>query len=412
MDRRPPTPALIAALITALIAVLAPVPALGDDLAERRARVERRLDKAAEQLEESTTRARKASLALLRARAELGLARGHLARTRGELLAAEALDRQLQAELDAAGARLARARHELTAGRRELAEQEDRLRVVVADAYQGSDPDLLGLSLVLTTQDPAELASRMNADDDVLNLQTSILDQLAAARVVLTVQREELAAARREVAGRRKAAAENLSGMRTLEAQAEQAAQQVRSQVGKRREARSQAVRARVSDQQAIRQLRAERTHVQSLIRRRAARTAYSGSVDSGGVLAAPVSGSITSGFGYRTHPIWGYRSMHDGIDFGVGCGTPVRAAAAGTVLATYYSSAWGNRVILDHGVVKGVGLATISNHLASWSVTAGQQVSRGQVIGYVGTTGWSTGCHLHYTVLRNGTAVDPAAWL
>ncbi|WP_447383288.1 M23 family metallopeptidase, partial [Streptococcus pseudopneumoniae] len=82
------------------------------------------------------------------------------------------------------------------------------------------------------------------------------------------------------------------------------------------------------------------------------------------------------------------YRALHDGVDFGAGCGSPVRAAADGTVLSTYFQSAWGNRVIIDHGALRGVGVATISNHLSSWAVAPGQRVSRGQVIGYVGSTG------------------------
>jgi murein DD-endopeptidase MepM/ murein hydrolase activator NlpD len=134
--------------------------------------------------------------------------------------------------------------------------------------------------------------------------------------------------------------------------------------------------------------------------------------VGDGGTLAMPSQGWLTSGYGWRTHPIFGYRSLHDGIDIGAACGTPVVAAAAGTVLSQYASSSYGNRVIIDHGLVGGVGLATTSNHLSSFAVTAGARVERGQVIGHVGSTGWSTGCHLHFSVLRNGVAVDPAPWL
>jgi murein DD-endopeptidase MepM/ murein hydrolase activator NlpD len=81
-------------------------------------------------------------------------------------------------------------------------------------------------------------------------------------------------------------------------------------------------------------------------------------------------------------------------------------------VLSRYWSDSYGNRLIIDHGVAKGVGLATIYNHATHYTVSTGQQVRRGQVIGYVGTTGWSTGCHLHFTVMDNGKAVDPMNWL
>ena len=124
------------------------------------------------------------------------------------------------------------------------------------------------------------------------------------------------------------------------------------------------------------------------------------------------VPGPVTSPFGWRIHPIYGYRALHNGIDIGVGCGTPIRAPHGGTVLTQYYQSAWGNRVIVDHGVKYGVGVATTYNHLSAFAVSIGEHVRRGQVIGYVGTTGWSTGCHLHFSVLENGVAVDPLKWL
>jgi murein DD-endopeptidase MepM/ murein hydrolase activator NlpD len=89
-----------------------------------------------------------------------------------------------------------------------------------------------------------------------------------------------------------------------------------------------------------------------------------------------------------------------------------MRAAGPGTVLSSYWSSVYGNRLIVDHGIVRGVGLATIYNHATRYIVGVGQRVSRGQIIGYVGSTGWSTGCHLHFTVMVNGKAVDPMKWL
>jgi len=124
------------------------------------------------------------------------------------------------------------------------------------------------------------------------------------------------------------------------------------------------------------------------------------------------VLGWITSPYGMRFHPVYRYMSLHDGTDFGAGCGTPVRAAASGTVVATYYHSAYGNRIILDNGYQRGVGLATTYNHLSRYSTYAGQRVARGEIIGYVGTTGASTGCHLHFMVLENGATVDPMTWL
>ena len=124
-----------------------------------------------------------------------------------------------------------------------------------------------------------------------------------------------------------------------------------------------------------------------------------------------PVNGPVTSPYGYRVHPIYGYYSLHDGVDFGAGCGQPLYSAGSGRVIQRYFSSVWGNRMIIDNGYARGVGLGTIYNHATSYIVGVGQHVRRGQVIGYVGTTGWSTGCHLHFTVMVNGRPTNPMSW-
>jgi murein DD-endopeptidase MepM/ murein hydrolase activator NlpD len=132
-----------------------------------------------------------------------------------------------------------------------------------------------------------------------------------------------------------------------------------------------------------------------------------------GGRLAWPVSDPyVTSPYGMRLHPILNYWKLHDGTDFGAGCGTPVYAAASGTVVSAYYDSAYGNRLTISHGPIGGVGLSTSYNHLTSFVVGSGDQVRQGDLVGYVGTTGWSTGCHLHFMVYENGSTVDPMAWL
>ena len=115
-----------------------------------------------------------------------------------------------------------------------------------------------------------------------------------------------------------------------------------------------------------------------------------------------PVSGPVTSPFGWR----WG--RMHEGIDIGVGYGTPIRAAAAGTVIYCGWESGYGNLVVLDNGG----SLATAYAHQSSIAVSCGQQVSQGQVIGYVGCTGHCFGPHLHFEVRIDGNAVDPLGYL
>ena len=126
------------------------------------------------------------------------------------------------------------------------------------------------------------------------------------------------------------------------------------------------------------------------------------------GTLRRPVGGPVTSSFGTRVHPVTGTRKLHDGTDFGVPCGTPVHAAGAGTVVSRGVRGAYGNQVVVQHGD----GLETSYNHLASQSVTVGERVTRSTVVGRVGSTGVSTGCHLHFMVRRDGTLTDPMTLL
>jgi murein DD-endopeptidase MepM/ murein hydrolase activator NlpD len=122
------------------------------------------------------------------------------------------------------------------------------------------------------------------------------------------------------------------------------------------------------------------------------------------GGMAAPTIGRVTSGYGMRRHPILGYRRMHAGIDFGAAYGTPVYAVTDGTVAMAGRNGGYGNFIKLSHGG----GMGTGYGHLSRIAVRPGQGVKRGQVIGYVGSSGMSTGAHLHYELYRNGVAISP----
>lgn len=402
-------------------ALIAPVASAEDDLRGRERVVEQRIEGANEDLDHSSARLRDAAAALQRAQVRLGTAQARLAQTRGELAAARAFDAEMEARLVAAVARLRSARADLADGRRKVTEQQETLGRIVVQNYQQGDPALMGLSMVLTSQDPTELTGQLNSVGNVMDKQAVVLARLEAARALLTVQEQEVAAAREEVARQRESAAVNLERKQSLEAQAAAAEEAVAGLVSARASAQQQATQARAADLAELAALRREQQRIAAVLQQRAAaaraRAAAAGQpVDGGrsvstGFLDYPVAGTVTSPYGWRTHPIHGYRSLHDGTDFGAACGTPIRAAAAGTVLETYFQSAYGNRVVIDHGFHGGVGLATISNHLSGYAVGPGDAVQRGQVIGYVGNTGWSTGCHLHYTVLENGVPVDPFAW-
>ena len=129
-----------------------------------------------------------------------------------------------------------------------------------------------------------------------------------------------------------------------------------------------------------------------------------SGVGESKGALSRPVNGPVTSGFGGRRHPILGYMRMHSGLDFKAGYGQPIFAVTDGTVAFAGRKGGYGNFVQLNHGG----GLASGYGHMSRIAARAGSAVRRGQIIGYVGSTGLSTGPHLHYELYRNGRAVNP----
>jgi murein DD-endopeptidase MepM/ murein hydrolase activator NlpD len=113
-----------------------------------------------------------------------------------------------------------------------------------------------------------------------------------------------------------------------------------------------------------------------------------------------------------RTHPITGVYKLHDGTDFRAYCGTPIRASASGKVQWAYYRGGYGNQVAIDHAMVGGRHLMTSYSHLSRFAVSSGERVSKGEVIGYSGSTGYSTACHLHFMVYANGSRTNPMNYL
>ena len=130
-----------------------------------------------------------------------------------------------------------------------------------------------------------------------------------------------------------------------------------------------------------------------------------SGSTNTGGWLyPLPYQCQVTDSYGYRIHPLTGKYSWHNGVDFAAGANTAILATKSGTVTTAAYSGAWGYYVVINHGD----GYSSLYAHQPSLSVSVGDYVTQGQTIGYVGSTGYSTGPHLHFTIYYNGADVNP----
>lgn len=127
-----------------------------------------------------------------------------------------------------------------------------------------------------------------------------------------------------------------------------------------------------------------------------------------------PTEGDVGSPFGWRIHPILGYRRLHNGADIGGACNNPIYAAQAGIVVKTGlgYSGGSGNNVRIDHGSIDGRNIQTAYLHMTRFIVKVGQRVDKGQLIGYVGSTGLSTACHLHLSLYKDGVGSDPLEYV
>lgn len=395
-----------------------------DDLKDKQDKVERQLESAQDDLGESSSQLRRASARLEAAQAQLADAKTQLATARGKVAVARERDAQMQAELATAEAELAAAEEALEQGQVDREQQRERVASTIADMYSEGDPELIAFSSLIDAETTEELTRRDGVRDVIVGQEARAYDELTAAEVLLEVREQQVTEARDDVAAKREAAAEHLTLMQQLEAEEQSAKDSVVSMVVERRDARVGAREARAADVAKLRKLQREQERIEEMLRKRAlaalrrqrerarAQARSQAATPSPGLLAYPVDGYVTSPFGYRTHPIYRYWGLHDGIDFGGGCGTPLRAAAPGKVVSSYFSGVYGNRLIIDHGVLGGRGIATIYNHASGYNVGVGDRVAEGQVIGFEGSTGWSTGCHLHFTVMANGQAVDPMNWL
>ncbi len=444
--------ALALAVVVTMTGALAS-PSAGDDkgdLNHRRKEVQAEISGARAQLDQSSARLAAATKALQSAQATLSAARTALATTQGKLATAQARDLAMQAALAKAEASLETAKKQAKKGRRTQNRAAREVERMTVESLQGGSPSMRAFAALVNGVDPATYGKQISLDQAVTDARLAKVDTLEATSVILDLNRKKVQKLRDEVAVKRKEAADNLAEQKRLEQAAREQAAKATELVAASASAQKTAASARQADASELAALESERGRISSKLKaiaaqerlaaqrererkqREAAKNKSSassskggggggnggggsgsnGGGDSGSALSYPVSGPITSSYGMRFHPVLHVWKLHDGTDFGVGCGTPVRAAAGGRVIDRYYNAGYGNRVIIAHGQKRGRSVATTYNHLSRFSTYPGQRVSRGEVIGYVGSTGYSTGCHLHFMVLLDGDTTNPMNWL
>lgn len=215
----------------------------------------------------------------------------------------------------------------------------------------------------------------------------------------IQTQKEQITKKTHELQGKRDQAAQLKTKAASVSADLNQSKAQQRIALDKNQKDQQVAF-------ESIDRLEAEANAWNDKIRKlQAAQAARAGGV-SGTITTWPAPGyyEISSPFGWRIHPVTGKRSLHTGADIVAPSGAKITAAGAGVVIMAGWNTAYGNMVIIDHGK----GLSTLYGHQSSLAVTEGQSVQANQVIGYVGSTGWSTGAHLHFEVREAGNTTDP----
>jgi murein DD-endopeptidase MepM/ murein hydrolase activator NlpD len=400
MGRRAGLEAAAAGLV-ALCVLLTAGPAAGDPGSEKErvdsriatlrgqaSDADRRAGVLTEELSAVAGRVRELEAGVAAQQARLGVLEGQLSSARARL---GSLDRTIADQTT----RLTRLRGEY---RIALARLERRVR----ELYMTDGPD--ALAFVLGTASFADLLDNLDLLDRIGRQDERIASSVKSARDGVADARRRARAARAEAA--------------RVEAAVSSATAEQRGIVSRLVASRDALVAARSAKTATLASIRSDRDSTLAEIGaleqqsaalaeriRQAQQRASAPAViapSGSGVLGWPVSGPVTSGFGLR----WG--RMHEGIDIAVGEGTPVRAAAAGTVIYAGWMSGYGNLVVVDHGN----GLSTAYAHNSSLAVSVGQSVAAGEVVSYSGNTGNSTGPHVHFEVRVNGSAVDPLGYL
>jgi murein DD-endopeptidase MepM/ murein hydrolase activator NlpD len=326
----------------------------------------------------------------------------------------------LDAQIARLDAHIGRVKQRLTAAQKRMAILTAHLEVVLARlnhrtsvfeeravaAYKAG-PSAYAES-ILSSETFGDLVDRVAYYQSALKSDTELLDGIDLLRSDLEQRRELVQDKEEQIAAAKLALEQDRATISQARARRADDLAEKQSIIGQKRDLLAD-VRGHQKELEAQEaRLEQESARLQSILEQQAS-TSTSGALPTGGgQLLWPAAGPITSGYGYRIHPIFGTRTLHTGVDIGAPYGAPVAAADSGTVIYVGAMSGYGNVVMVDHGG----GMSTLYGHLSAFSVGNGQSVGRGQQIASVGCTGYCTGPHLHFEVRINGAPVDPMPYL
>jgi murein DD-endopeptidase MepM/ murein hydrolase activator NlpD len=277
----------------------------------------------------------------------------------------------------------------LSKAEKNLAARSQVLNKRVRDIYKNGQVSYLDVLFGAT--DFVDFTVRMDILKRVLNQDVTLIAKVKAERELILQKKAELDRDR--------------AAITELKKQAEIKKNKIESQRSAQQQLLDTAISDKELNERGYRELEENSRQIQRIIRNiQAGKSGVLGS----GIYIWPTSGPITSPFGWRTHPIFGTQRFHSGIDIGADYGDPVVAADGGVVIYADWMGGYGKAVVIDHGG----GFSTLYAHNSELLVSEGQKVYKGQQISRVGSTGYSTGPHLHFEVREGGSPVNPVAYL
>jgi murein DD-endopeptidase MepM/ murein hydrolase activator NlpD len=385
--------ALLAALLT---------PASADDLGDKADHIKDQISATEDALEGASSRLQHAVADLDRAQSQLPAARaaydsalGRLSSARAHLAAVRQKLRQLRAQQE-------QVQSDIASAEKRIDKSETLIGRIVRYQYQTGG--YAELEVVLNSESPTAFVQGVMATKSVTESEDQIIDQLNADKAVLAARQQQMQVTEEAIEATEAEAQKQVEHLRGLFDKARDAKRQIAALVELRSRALHVAREEKQQESSRLANLEARQEAVQAAIAQAASTGTATGS------LMWPLPGySAGQGVGWRVHPVYHYRSCHTGQDIPAPSGTEILAARSGTVIWTKaeLDGPYGNNTLIDHGN----GLSTFYGHQSAFAVRAGEHVSQGQVIGYVGTTGYSSGPHLHFEVHVNGVPYDPMGW-
>lgn len=400
--------------VLALTAGAVASPSVAEDLRHKQRSIQSHEQKVQQDLDGSSAAYRHAQARLAGVTQQLHTAKWRVTKVTHALHAAQANSKAWHTRLAHSQATLAKAQKELAAGQAALAAQQLRAQQYALSVMTSPDPQAQQMAALLNAGSIADVSKELEFGQIYTTNQSNVIDDLTKAQSVLSARQQQVASATAEVSLSAAQATAQVQRVKHLQAQAVAARTQVTKLLRSAQAANHAAHQIALRDQAALNALKAQEASIIARILAQSGSDIHRSGISTSGMLSYPLLGGgvLTSPYGYRINPVWGYYGLHNGDDFAAPCGTPEVAVQSGRVVSEYYSSVWGNRLFLDLGYIDGHNFTVIYNHMERYAVGTGAIVTRGQTVGYEGTTGWSTGCHVHFTVMRDGVAVDPMNYI